>query len=134
MHKAQCICGNIKVTVNSELPEMHACHCSLCRKSSGHYGVGVDVDRAKVEISGKENITWYQTSDWARRGFCKTCGTPLFFDPLDKEKIKWIGITMGCFENPTGTKLVEHIFVKDKGDYYELNDGLPQFETIPPTA
>jgi len=33
---------------------------------------------------------------------------------------------MGAFEGPTRTKLSKHIFVADKGDYYEIADGLPQ--------
>jgi hypothetical protein len=33
---------------------------------------------------------------------------------------------MGAFEKPTDTKLHIHIFVADKGDYYDITDGLPQ--------
>lgn len=51
-----------------------------------------------------------------------------FFDPLDKEKHDWIGIHMGVFDTPTKTKLALHIFVAEKGDYYEITDGLPQNE------
>jgi hypothetical protein len=63
-----------------------------------------------------------------RRGFCSTCGAPLFFDPLDKEKHNWIGISMGMFDTPTNTEMALHIFVAEKGDYYELTDGLPKNE------
>jgi hypothetical protein len=38
----------------------------------------------------------------------------------------WIGIAMGAFEQPTGTRLRIHIHVADKGDYYDIGDGLPQ--------
>jgi hypothetical protein len=60
-----------------------------------------------------------------RRGFCSTCGSPLFWDPIEKD---WIGIAMGAFPLPTDTKLRIHIHVADKGDYYEIADGLPQNE------
>ena len=33
---------------------------------------------------------------------------------------------MGAFDAPTDTKLTIHIFVADKGDYYDIADGLPQ--------
>jgi len=36
------------------------------------------------------------------------------------------GCSMGAFDAPTGTHLEKHIFVADKGDYYEIRDGLPQ--------
>ena len=63
-----------------------------------------------------------------RRGFCSTCGSPLFFDPPAKD---WIGITMGAFDGPTETHIELHIFVAEKGDYYEIGDGLPQYRQIP---
>jgi len=47
-------------------------------------------------------------------------------DPIDKEKHDWIAISMGAFDTPTETKLGFHIFVAEKGDYYEITDGLPQ--------
>jgi hypothetical protein len=33
----------------------------------------------------------------------------------------------GAFERPSGLAGESHIFVADKGDYYEIEDGLPQF-------
>lgn len=35
---------------------------------------------------------------------------------------------MGAFDGPTETKMDLHIFVDDKGDYYDIADGLPQNE------
>lgn len=74
-------------------------------------------------MHGSENVTWYRSSEKARRGFCATCGSSLFWDPLNRD---WTGIALGAFEKPTGTSLKHHIFVADKGDYYEIADGLPQ--------
>jgi len=33
---------------------------------------------------------------------------------------------MGAFDTPTRTQLEKHIFVAEKGDYYQLADGVPQ--------
>lgn len=131
MHKGSCICGKVKFEVSGKLNPMHACHCSICRKGSGHYVAGTDIPRESITITGEENITWFDSSDWARRGFCKHCGSNMFFDPIDKEKVPWIGVSMGAFDDPTNVELKEHIFVKDKGDYYELNDGLPLHTVYP---
>jgi hypothetical protein len=79
-----------------------------------------------LTIRGSENVTWFQSSEKVRRGFCSTCGSSLFFDPLDQAKHNWIGISMGAFELPTGTRLAVHIFVANRGDYYDIADGLPQ--------
>jgi hypothetical protein len=126
VYKGSCICGNIKIEVKGDLKPLHACHCTNCRKGSGHFGAGTDIPRENLNIIGEENITWYQSSDWARRGFCKICGANLFFDPLNKSTISWTGVSMGAFDGPTNVKIIEHIFVKDKGDYYEISDSLPQ--------
>jgi len=84
------------------------------------------VSRAAVTIHGADNVTWYRSSKKVQRGFCSTCGASLFFDPIDRDKNDWIAIAMGAFDPPTDTQLKMHIFVADKGDYYDIGDGLPQ--------
>jgi len=128
MHKGSCLCGAITLEVEGSLSPAEACHCTECRKWSGHVLVSAEVPRSALTIHGVENIEWFHSSEKARRGFCSACGTSLFFDPVDKEKHDWIGILMGAFDTPTETKLALHIFVAEKGDYYEITDGLPQNE------
>ena len=123
MHKGSCLCGAVSFEVSGDLPAPTACHCTKCRKHTGHYEAGTDIPRDRVKILRTENIGWFQSSEKVRRGFCKTCGSSLFFDPIYRD---WIGIYMGAFDGPTNTKLERHIFVADKGDYYEIADGLPQ--------
>jgi hypothetical protein len=123
MHRGSCLCGAVRFEVTGSLPPPDACHCSQCRKHSGHYFASTDVPRAALTIHGEDNLTWFRSSEKVRRGFCSTCGSSLFWDPIYKD---WIGIAMGAFEMPTDTKLRIHIFVADKGDYYDIKDGLPQ--------
>lgn len=123
MHKGSCLCGAVRFSVANELGGPDACHCEKCRKTSGHYWASTDVVRTDLTIEGEENLTWFRSSEKVRRGFCRTCGSALFWDPIGREKI---GVAMGAFDKPTGTKLHIHIFVADKGDYYEIADGLPQ--------
>ncbi len=125
MHKSSCLCGAIRFEVVGDLKAPDACHCSQCRKFSGHVFASSDLPRSAVTIAGVENVTWYNSSEKARRGFCSICGSSLFFDPVGKD---WIAIAMGAFEKPTGTHLAIHIHVADKGDYYDLADGVPQNE------
>ena len=129
-HTGSCICGAVRFTVEGPLPAPYACHCTICRKFSGHYYSGSDVPREHVKVEGEENVTWYRSSDKARRGFCKVCGASLFFDPTYRD---WFGISMGAFDKPTGTKLAIHIFTADKGDYYDIDeDGVPKYDQMPP--
>ena len=128
MHKGSCLCGRVTFQVDGPLPQPDACHCTKCRKFSGHYFASSDIPRDKVSIEGIENVAWYQSSEKIRRGFCSTCGASLFFDPINKDKVNWTAIAMGAFESPTNAKIEKHIFVADKGDYYEIVEGLPQNE------
>lgn len=126
MHRGSCLCGAVSFVVTATLPAPDACHCSQCRKWTGHFLASTDVPRAALAIHGAENVTWFRSSEKVRRGFCSTCGSSLFFDPIDPIKNEWIGIAMGAFELPTETRLRVHIHVADKGDYYQIGDGLPQ--------
>ena len=123
MHKGSCLCGAIRFEVTGTLPPPNACHCTQCRKHSGHFEASTDVLRSALTIHGEENLSWFHSSEKVRRGFCATCGSTLFWDPV---KHDWTAIAMGAFDTPTATHLAMHIFVAEKGDYYEITDGLPQ--------
>ena len=87
--------------------------------------MSTDVPRSAVTIVGGENVTWFRSSQKVRRGFCSTCGSSLFWDPVERD---WMGVAMGAFESPTGTRLRIHVHVADKGDYYDIGDDLPKNE------
>lgn len=123
MHKGSCLCGAVTFQIKGELKPPDACHCTKCRKTSGHYFSSTEVTKEKLTVEGSENVSWYQSSEKVRRGFCSICGASLFFDPPHKD---WIAVAMGAFDGPTQTRLELHIFVDNKGDYYEITDGLPQ--------
>lgn len=121
--KGSCLCGGIRFQVIGDLSAPDACHCAQCRKQSGHFFASTNVVRSALTIEGQENLSWYQSSAKVRRGFCSRCGSTLFWDPPARD---WIAIAMGAFDGPTETHLEKHIFVTEKGDYYEISDGLPQ--------
>ena len=107
MHTGSCLCRAITFTVAGDLPPPDACHCTICRKSSGHYFASTDVKKSALTIDGAEKVTWFQSSPKVRRGFCAVCGSQLFFYPPHRD---WIGVAMGAFDQPTGTHLSLHIF------------------------
>lgn len=121
--KASCNCGAVRVEVAAPITAPNACHCALCRKQSGHFWASAEFPKSAVTVSGASNVTWYQASEKVRRGFCKTCGCNMFFDPLFQD---WTAIAMGAFDGESQARLALHIFTDDKGDYYDIADGLPQ--------
>lgn len=122
-----CLCGAVRFSSPGPLAGNSACHCGQCRRWSGHYWASVNVPVASLAVQGP--VRWFQSSDAARRGFCETCGSALFWQQTDPAADK-IGVALGALDTPTGLRLERHIFVADKGDYYDIADGLPQ-ETRP---
>ncbi len=124
----KCLCGAVAFEAAAERENVDACHCAQCRSWSGHYWVSVNVRRETVKfLQGEENVGWHRSSDHVRRGFCRECGSALFWQPDQHPQYSHIfAISAGSLDAPTGLRLSEHIFVGEKGDYYELADGLPQ--------
>jgi hypothetical protein len=121
----RCLCGAVRYRVSAPLRPVSACHCGQCRRQHGALGCysgGLPID--SVVIEGGEHLRWYQSSTSARRGFCDRCGSKLFWQALDRRDID---IAVGSLDLPTGLKLARHIFVADKGDYYQIADDLPRF-------
>jgi hypothetical protein len=89
---------------------------------SGHFFAASAAKTSELSIEGK--VKWFQSSPEAKRGFCSDCGTPLFWQMEGED---FTSILAGAFDE--GTKLVskKHIFVEGKADYYEIDDGLPQY-------
>lgn len=123
MHRGSCLCGAVRFEVDGDLRAVDACHCSLCRRQSGHFWASADVSREDLRMLEAGPLAWFQSSPRVRRGFCSTCGSVLFWDAQHKPTVS---ISMGAFDSPTGVRLEKHIFVADKGDYYDIADGLPQ--------
>lgn len=123
MVSGSCLCGGVTFEVQGDFPPPSACHCGQCRKQSGHFWASSFVPDDKLSIIRDSSLGWYCASDLARRGFCNNCGSFLFWKHNEEATTSF---SMGALSAPTGAKLGRHIFVADKGDYYDLTDGLPQ--------
>ena len=119
-----CLCGAVRYELHGPLRKVVYCHCEQCRKTSGHFVAATAVDHEYLRLTEDAGLTWYQSSGIARRGFCKTCGSSLFWSPSHG---KYVAIMAGALDAPTGLTSREHIHVEDASDYHELTDGLPQF-------
>ena len=127
--EGSCACGAVKFTTKGVLRPVVACHCTQCRKQTGHYYAATSVEETNITISGKDHLTWYSSSLEAQRGFCKICGSAMFWKPASKTRLS---ILAGCFDGESALTMGWHIFVDDKGSYYDIRDGLPQFPEATP--
>ena len=123
--KGSCECQGVMFELTGELRDVVFCHCSQCRKTSGHYWAATQVSKGNLNLIKATSLSWYDSSDKARRGFCSVCGSSMFYE---RKGIDKISVSAGSLEIPTSLDRMRHIYVASKGDYYDISDGLPQFE------
>jgi len=114
-----CLCGGVRYAVTALLRPVVACHCTQCRRTSGHHVAATSAPREAVSVEG--DVRWFRSSPEARRGFCPVCGSNLFWDGSGAR----LSIFAGSFDGDPGVRLAGHIFCADKGAYYEIADDLP---------
>ena len=120
-----CLCGAVRFRYRGPLRPVVACHCTQCRRTSGHYVAATRGHRARLELERGDGLRWYESSANVFRGFCGTCGSSLFWTEGGSDTM---GIMAGSLDRPTGLRLVEHVHTADAGDYYDIGDDLPTHE------
>lgn len=120
--RGSCLCGGVRYEVRGRLRPVVACHCTQCRKTTGHFMAATAARRSEFTLVVDSGLCWYASSASARRGFCRICGATLFWDRPGRDSIS---IAAGTLDTPSGVSIVQHIHTADKGDYYTLADGLP---------
>lgn len=120
-----CLCGAVRFEVKGALRDVVNCHCSMCQRLHGNFGPHTKARKVNITITKDDGLAWYKTSEIARRGFCRDCGSSLFWEPFELDAT---GIIAGSLDGPTRLKTVGHIFVSEKPDFYDIVDGLPQFD------
>ncbi len=93
---------------------------------SGHFFAATAAPREAFEITESSGLAWYSSSQTSRRGFCRDCGSSLFFDHGSEEPI---GIAAGSVDGDPALKLAAHIYVDEAGAYYSIGDGVDQFDS-----
>jgi hypothetical protein len=123
MLTGRCLCGAVVFSAEEAAPEFTACHCGMCRRWSG--GSPLFTTHAKgVTFVSEEKLGRYESSDWAERGFCTVCGTPLYY------RFKQSGAMMmsvGVFDEASAFRIKREIFVDRKPDGYALAGEHPRW-------
>jgi hypothetical protein len=127
MKTGSCLCGEVAFEIHGPLDDVVACHCTQCRKMTGHYWTSTHVADVDLKLTKQDGLKWFSSSDFAKRGFCQNCGSSLFWKMNDS---KTTSLCVGTIDGPTGLKLGGHIYCSSKGDYYELAGGTYQKPTF----
>ncbi|NND83232.1 MAG: GFA family protein [Gammaproteobacteria bacterium] len=109
-----CACGAITYKAEQVAPVWY-CHCQQCRRMTGHFMAASQVALDKIEITGEPK--WYYVNQRSRYGFCPDCGSQMFWR---NDENNYMSLTAGCMDNTAGLSDRGHIFVSEKGDYYDI--------------
>jgi hypothetical protein len=116
-----CLCGAVRFTAKNVETDCHACHCGMCRRWSGGPFLGASV--GSIRFDGDENITRYNSSEWAERGSCRKCGSNLFYRVKAEDRYV---LCVGAFDDPAPFRLVGEIYIDRKPAGYAFAGDLPQ--------
>jgi hypothetical protein len=114
--EGRCLCGKVRISANAINLDVHACHCNMCQQWNGgptmsvHCGTG-------VTFTNEDNISVYRSCSWAELGFCKSCGSHLFYRLIDNGEYL---IQTGTFDSANGFVLDQQIFIDEKPSFYNF--------------
>ncbi len=109
-----CLCGAVRFTAETVSTKVGACHCSMCRKWGGGPLLAVNCGTG-VRFESEEAVSVYDSSAWAQRGFCKRCGSHLFYRLRESGQYT---MPVGLFDDATGFELDHQVFIDEKPHYY----------------
>lgn len=110
----KCLCGTVTLSLDVREAVFDACHCGMCRRWGGGPGFGVHANES-LAFQGEEFIATYASSAWAERGFCKQCGTHLFYRLKDGS---FCNVPLGLLDGTDDFAFKVQIYVDHKPPSY----------------
>lgn len=112
--RGRCLCGAVRVRARLDGAEVDACHCGTCRRWSGGPMLAVQAEHG-VGLEGEDHVSVYDSSDWAERGFCRECGTHLFYRLKGQPHY---ALPVGLLDEGPAWAFETEIFVDEQPKFY----------------
>jgi hypothetical protein len=128
--KGSCLCGQVTFEVDDDFTFLGYCHCSECRKWTGSaFAAGgmVAADALRM-TTGADALVRYPKSAQTELVFCGRCGSSLFSRKLLLDRFV---VRLGALDDAPTRRPDVHIFATSKAPWFEITDGLPQYEQLP---
>ncbi|MBE9216826.1 GFA family protein [Plectonema cf. radiosum LEGE 06105] len=114
--RGSCLCGAVSVSIKTKTNNVDACHCNMCRKWTGGPLFAIECS-GDVNFEGNENISVFDSSEWAERGFCCKCGTHLFYRLKQQQ---YYAVPVGLLDDDENFVLEKQIFIDQKPQFYSF--------------
>ncbi len=123
-----CLCSGVRYQITGQRRNVVNCHCQNCRRTHGHFAAYTSVHQSNLVMISQQTLQWYHDkSPNTYRGFCNRCGASLFWDARDGRNK--MAVAAGTLDDSCELKTIGHVYLSEAGRYYEINDGLPRFDT-----
>lgn len=121
------MCGKVRYVAEIENDDAYLCHCRMCQRSSGNVSLAMkSVKQAGVRWQGEPD--YYQSSPFARRGFCASCGTSLTFEYTDGSS-EHMDLIVGTFDDPAPYKPKHHFGAESMHRAWLDTESLPEMRS-----
>jgi hypothetical protein len=130
-HRGGCLCGAVGVIAKPTSDKVVLCHCKMCRQWGGGPMFAAECEQA-VTFEGEAHIARFQSSSFAERGFCKICGTHLFFRYIEENHY---ALPVGLLDDSDAWTLSGQIFIDRKPSFFsfaEETENLTEDEVLNP--
>lgn len=127
-----CYCKAVRYQVKGPLRNVIACHCHQCQQFSGSFVMAsAAYDKDLTIADEQKQLQWFTSSENAQRGFCRACGSQLFWKQNNNDKTS---IMAGSLDDVSYIELSAHIYYDDKAHYYNAHNDdltLSKHQTLP---
>jgi hypothetical protein len=82
-----CQCGAVRYEYSVKPDNACICHCRMCQKQFGNFFGAFAGSHSKNFRITRGALAHFKSSDDAKRGFCRDCGTPLTYEGLSRSHI-----------------------------------------------
>jgi hypothetical protein len=127
-----CQCGAVRYEITGPLRNPHICHCRMCQKAFGNlFAAFVSAKKSEIRWT-RARPGVFKSSSIVERGFCPSCGTPLFVADTDREDV---AVSIGSLDHPERISLESQYGIESRhpefGRLHELPGSCTE-DSVPP--
>src|SRR5919206_3459002 len=130
MLTGSCLCGAVRYTINADVSELRACHCTHCQKSSGAGGsVNAVLSASAFNLTQGTPKRFDCKADSGRtlyRYFCGDCGSPIYSQRANNPDM--VVVRAGTFDNAGEMKIGTHIWTKSARPWSYIDPAAKQVQ------
>ena len=124
------MCGAVTFRISELASEFGSCHCKMCQRWAGSALLGLTVPKETITFEGSENVKRYQSSEWAERAWCDTCGSNLWYRVTAEGPYSGTyHMPIGLLDDASGLQMNREIFIDEKPDAFAFSGARDRLNT-----